>query len=342
LQYGHHTARCLTPDQTWCKFCAKDHHSTHSINVLIPTALIKQENLVTIFHPYATTVNYRTNLVPQSVVYVKNNFYSCAKDDKMLLKHVRPEETLSQLPSHSIILMANHLTITSFNSRKSHLAITSLFSSTLSGIFVITEPATHPQPTKFSGYSSISAAISFPHVLLYIRSSLLPHVTVISLADNFIHITLKLLHTAVHIFGIYGPAQQLPQVFTHLPSPLPPHSLLIGDFSARHPSWDPTHPEAAINHNGRFLRNQLDSQFLSIENDIFKPTHYPDQAQYHPTIIDLIISTLSMSNYIISTDTHSPNTPSESHYHHHNNQCHLTDFRSPESLNMGPYNMDFS
>jgi hypothetical protein len=48
-----------------------------------------------------------------------------------------------------------------------------------------------------------------------------------------------------------------------------------------------------------------------IENDIFKPTHYPDQAQYHPTIIDLIISTLSMSNYIISTETRSPNTPSD-------------------------------
>jgi hypothetical protein len=207
--------------------------------------------------------------------------------------------------------MANCLSITSFNSRKSHLAITSLFSSTLSDIFIITEPATHPQPTKFSGYSSISATISFPHDLLYIRSSLLPHVTVISSSDNLIHITLKLLHTAVHIFGIYGPAQQLPQVFTHLPSPLPPHSLLIGDFNARHPSWDPTHPEAAINHNGRFLRNQLDSQFLSIENDIFKPTHYPDQAQYHPTIIDLIISTLSMSNYITSTDTHSPHTPSD-------------------------------
>jgi hypothetical protein len=134
----------------------------------------------------------------------------------MLLEHVRPEETLSQLPSHSIILMANHLTITSFNSRKSHLAITSLFSSTLSDIFVITEPATHPQPTKLSGYSSISATILFPHVLLYIRLSLLPHVTVIPLSDNLIHITLKLLHTAVHIFGIYGPAQQLPQVFTHL------------------------------------------------------------------------------------------------------------------------------
>jgi hypothetical protein len=67
----------------------------HSINVLIPTALIKQENPVTIFHPYATTVNYRTNLVPQSIMCVKSKFYSCAKDDKMLLKHVRPEETLS-------------------------------------------------------------------------------------------------------------------------------------------------------------------------------------------------------------------------------------------------------
>jgi hypothetical protein len=90
-----------------------------------------------------------------------------------------------------------------------------------------------------------------------------------------------------------------------------PHSLLIGDFNAQHPSWDPTHPEAAINHNGQFLRNQLDSQFLSIENDIFKPTHYPDQAQYHPTIIDLIISTLSMSNYIIYTKIHSSNIPSD-------------------------------
>jgi hypothetical protein len=40
----------------------------HSINVLIQAALIKQENLVTIFHPYATTVNYRTNLVPQCSV----------------------------------------------------------------------------------------------------------------------------------------------------------------------------------------------------------------------------------------------------------------------------------
>jgi hypothetical protein len=116
----------------------------------------------------------------------------------------------------------------------------------------------------------------------------------LSLSDSLIHITLKLLHTVVHIFGIYRQAQQLPQVFTHLPSPLPPHSLLIGGFNARHPSWDPTHPEAAINHNGRFLRSQLDSQFLTIENDIFKPTHYPGQAQYHPTIIDLIISTLSM------------------------------------------------
>jgi hypothetical protein len=28
LQYGHHAARCPTLDQTWCKFCAKDHHST--------------------------------------------------------------------------------------------------------------------------------------------------------------------------------------------------------------------------------------------------------------------------------------------------------------------------
>jgi hypothetical protein len=92
---------------------------------------------------------------------------------------------------------------------------------------------------------------------------------------------------------------------------LPPHPLLIGDFNARHLSWDPTHSEAAINHNRRFLRNHPDSQFLSIENDTFKPTHYPDQAQYHPTIIDLIISTLSMSNYIISTETHSPNTPSD-------------------------------
>jgi hypothetical protein len=213
-------------------------------------------------------------------------------------------------PPHSIILMANHLTITSFNSRKLRLAITS-FSSTLLDIFVITEPATHPQPTKISGYSSISASILFSHVLLYIHSSLLPHITVISLSDNLIHITLKLLHTAVHIFGIYGPAQQLPYALTHLPSPLPPHSLLIGGFNARHPSWDPTHPGAAINHNGRFLRNQLDSQFLSIEKDIFKPAHYPNRAQYHPTIIDLIISTLSMSNYIISTETHSPNTPSD-------------------------------
>jgi hypothetical protein len=196
----------------------------HSINVLIPTALIK-ENLVTIFHPYTTTVSYRTNLVPKSVVYVKNYFYSCAKDDKTLLKHVRLEEMLSKLPSHSIILMPNHLTITSFSSRKSHLAITSLFSSTLSDIFVITELATHPQPTKFSEYSSISATISFPHVILYIRSSLLPFVTVISLSDNLIHITLKFLHTAVHIFGIYEPAQQLPQVFTLLPfySHLYPH-----------------------------------------------------------------------------------------------------------------------
>jgi hypothetical protein len=134
------------------------------------------------------------------------------------------------LSSHLIILMANHLTITSFNLRKSHLAITSLFSSTLSDIFVITEPATHPQPTKFSGYSSILATILFPHVLLYIRSSLLPHVTVISLLDNLIHITLKLLHTAVHTFRTYGQAQQLPQVVTHLPSPLPQYSLLIGDF----------------------------------------------------------------------------------------------------------------
>jgi hypothetical protein len=283
----------------------------HSINVSIPTALIKQENPVTMSHPYATTVNYRMNMVPQSVMCVKNNFYLCAKDDKMLLRHVRPEETLSQLPSHSIILMANQLTITLFNSRKSHLAITSLFSSTLLDIFVITEPATHPQPTKISGYSSISANILSPHALLYIRSSLLPHVTVISLSDNLIHITLKLLHTTVHIFGIYRPAQQLPQVFTLLPSPLPLHSFLIGDFNARHSSWDPTHPESAIDHNGQFLRNQLDSQFLSIENDIFKPTRYPDQAQYHPTIIDLIISTLSMSNYIISTETHSPNTPSD-------------------------------
>jgi hypothetical protein len=132
--------------------------------------------------------------------------------------------------------MANHLTITSFNLCKSHLAITSLFSSTLSDIFVITKPATHPQPTKFSGYSSISATISFPRILLYICSSLLLHVTVISLSDNLIHITLKPLPTAVHIFGIYRQAQQLSQLFTHLPSPLPPHSFLIGDFNARHPS----------------------------------------------------------------------------------------------------------
>jgi hypothetical protein len=79
-------------------------------------------------------------------------------------------------------------------------------------------------------------------------------------------------------------------------------------FNARHPSWDPTHPEAAINHNGRFLRNQLDSQILSIESDTFRPINYPNKAQYDPIIIDLIISTLSMSNYIISTETHSPNT----------------------------------
>jgi hypothetical protein len=227
----------------------------HSKNVSIPTALIKQESRVTISHSYAITVIYHTNLVPQSVMCVKNNFYSCAKDDKMLLKHVRSEEMLSQLPSHSIILMTNQLTITSFNSRKSHLAITSLFSSTLLDIFAITEPTTHSQPTRFSGYSSISANILSPSILLYSRSSLLPHVTVISLPDNLIHITLKFLHAGVHIFGIYGPAQQLPQVFTLLPSPLPPHSLLIDDFNARHPSWDPTHPESAINHIGRFLRN---------------------------------------------------------------------------------------
>jgi hypothetical protein len=170
----------------------------------------------------------------------------------------------------------------------------------------------HPPPTNkifriliYFSYYFISSC--FP---LYSLIST-PHVTVISLSDNLIHITIKLLHTAVHIFGIYGPAQQPPQVFTHLPSPLPPHSLLIGVFNALRPSWDPTHPEATINHNGRFLRNQLDSQFLSIKNDIFKPTRYPDQAQYHSTIIDLIISTLSMSNYLISTDSHSPNTPSD-------------------------------
>jgi hypothetical protein len=70
----------------------------HSINVLIPTTLIKQENLVTIFHPYATTVNCRTNLVHQSLVCVKNNFYSCAKDDKMVLKHAGQKKRYPNSP----------------------------------------------------------------------------------------------------------------------------------------------------------------------------------------------------------------------------------------------------
>jgi hypothetical protein len=68
-----------------------------SINILILTILIKEENHVTKFHSYSMTIIYWMNLVSRSIVYIMNNFYLWAKDDKMLLKNARLEDAIPTL-----------------------------------------------------------------------------------------------------------------------------------------------------------------------------------------------------------------------------------------------------